>query len=144
MSVNYPDLPNTVFPNSIDTYITYLDITNETKAYVDQYYSYINSGDFNSANNVLTNHPELLRTIVNASTLQKLMDMGIATERTVSDTVIQIMSLPKYIGIYDSTIKYNMFNCVTKNYVGYMCINPDTPKGTDVVELAKIPILRYP
>ena len=132
MSVNYPDLPNTVFPNSIDTYITYMDEDINSKPYIDQIQTYIANGDFASAQAVMVAHPELQKIIINASVIQKYMDMGIAMERTLSNTVAQIMSLPKYIGDYSTTVPYQMFNCVTKNYIGYMCINPNTPIGTDV------------
>lgn len=81
MSTTYTDLPYTNMPDSIDTLIVYQDVSEDTKQYVDEFLSYVEQGDFTSANGVYEAHPELKNIIVNSETINRMWQAIIALER---------------------------------------------------------------
>ena len=131
MSVTYQDLANTSFPDSIDNLVLYVDENISNKPYIDQINAYIQAGNFTGAQAVMTAHPELANVIINAASLQRLMDANIAVQRTWSSSIFsQIANIVKNKGAYNSTTLYPMFSIVTYNYQAYMNIATSTPKGT--------------
>ena len=136
MSERFQDLSMTNFPNSIDNYIVFEDESADNKQYIDQINTFVANGDFVSAKQILTDHPELKRVIITAATLQVFMDREIAIERVFNGSIFdEIAGIVKWAGIYNSSKQYQMFNIVQGyDYKAYMCINPNTPIGTSLSE----------
>jgi len=134
VSERFPDLSMTNFPNSIDNYIVFEDESADNKQYIDQINTFVANGDFVSAKQILTDHPELKRVIITAATLQVFMDREIAIERVFNGSIFdEIAGIVKWAGIYNSSKQYQMFNIVQGyDYKAYMCINPNTPIGTSL------------
>lgn len=131
MSQSYPQFSKTNFPNSLDQYIVFTDVTASNKQYVDLYYSYFNASNFTAAAQVLADHPELKTCIINADTMQRIYDMLLAIETTWSSNIqTTVGEVVKYRGDFSTTQTYALFNIV--KYVGkaYMCIKADCPSGT--------------
>lgn len=134
MGTIYADL-NSNFPDKVSTMTRVQDVSAAMKPYVDQYYAYYDRGDFDSANAVLTSHPELLNMIINANIFNNLRDEIIATQRTFRDDVQSyIFNVVKNRGAWNSYTKYIKYNVVyyaigeTQN--PYMAIADDVPIGT--------------
>lgn len=73
------------FPYQIDEPLRFEDVSINTKAYVDQYYSLVNGGDFKSAAELIEQHPELAKCIVTASTLNYICDTNISIQKFLTD-----------------------------------------------------------
>lgn len=134
MSEIYQDLIFSDFPNKVSEMPRVQDVTISAKPYVDLYNTYYNKGDFDSANQVLQDNPELLRMIVNAETFNILRDEIIATQRTFKDdTEAFIFNVVKIKGDWSSTVKYIKYNVVyyaaDGNKLPYMAIADDIPIG---------------
>ena len=103
MSERFQDLSMTNFPNSIDNYIVFEDESADNKQYIDQIRTFVTNGDFASAKQILTDHPELKRVIITAATLQVFMDREIAIERVFNGSIFdEIAGIVKWAGIYKS------------------------------------------
>lgn len=81
MSVEYPDLSNTNFPESIDTFDKKSTPSSEDMQYVQQIYSKMASGDIAGAYQLMDAHPELKDSQLSALDWNKLRDAIIAIER---------------------------------------------------------------
>lgn len=128
MSTTYSDLTYTEFPESVSDMERVQDVTASMKPYVDLYNVYYNAGDFNSANKVLDEHPELLKMIINALVINELRDNIIATQRMfLDDTEDYIFTVVKNRGIWSDTVKYLKYNVVFYNNLPYMAIANDIP-----------------
>ena len=110
MSATYSDLTYTTFPESVSTMERVQDVTIAAKQYVDLYNKYYNMGDFDNANKVLDEHPELLKMIINAYTFNELRDNIIATQRMfLDDTEDYIFTVVKNKGTWSNSVKYLSF-----------------------------------
>lgn len=131
MSEKYQDLKYTKFPNEIDTLRIFKDVDITTKPYVDQFYRYYNAGQFNEANQVILDHPELKDCLINAEMLQTLHDANIALQRTFSSSIIDLFaSVIKYQNTFSSTKKYNLYDMFYYQGIPYLVIKQNTPTGT--------------
>lgn len=135
MSVTYPDYSFTNFPDSIDIFDRFTDLTITTYPLAQAYYALYNAGDIQGASNYLDAHPELKKCYVGASTLNPLIDSVKAIETFyMSDVQQWIINAVKDKGDFSTTTKYQKFNVVGYYINGateaYMCINNDTPIGT--------------
>ena len=131
MSATYSDLTYTTFPESVSTMERVQDVTIAAKQYVDLYNKYYNTGDFDNANKVLDEHPELLKMIINAYTFNELRDNIIATQRMfLDDTEDYIFTVVKNKGTWSNSVKYLKYNVVFYNSLPYMAIANDIPIST--------------
>lgn len=134
-NITYPDLDNN-FPNSIDNFDKYSDVTASAKPLVDQYYTLYNAGNFNGASELLENNPTLKNMIINAESLNKIRDAVISIERYYTSDVQQyIINAVKNKQTWSSTVQYSSLNVVTyetNNTTSvYMAIYPQKiPVGT--------------
>ena len=82
MSLNYPDLPNSKFPNEIDNDINRKENpTTDDLVLVQQCYSLMASGDISGAYKIIEQNPQLKDAQLSAYDYNKLRDAVIAMER---------------------------------------------------------------
>lgn len=126
----YTDL-NSDFPLKVSTMNRVQDVTLSAKPYVDLYNQYYSQGDFDNANKVINDHPELLTMMLNMNLINQIIDEIKATQRTFKDDVESyILTVVKIKGAFSSSIKYTKYNMVYYNGQPYMNIADDTPIGT--------------
>ena len=126
----YTDL-NSDFPLKVSTMNRVQDVTLSAKAYVDLYNQYYSQGDFDNANQVINDHPELLTMMLNMTLINQIIDEIKATQRTFKDDVESyILTVVKIKGEYSGSVKYTKYNMVYHNGQPYMNIADDTPIGT--------------
>lgn len=135
MSQTYPDLPRTNFPDSIDIFDSYSDVSNSTDiSLINQIQNYMTSGNFNAAQEILANNPNLYSKLLNADKMNKFRDILVALERYYQgdySTYInkkqaewqKIIDEFSYIGEYNPTKIYNKNNMVLYNDKLYLYIN---------------------
>jgi len=130
LSNKFPQYSLTNFPNSLDAYIAFTDVTASNKQYIDSYYTYLNSNDFANATKVLTDHPELKYVIINANTFQTIYDALLAIETTYTTDVIATIGGALHWGdTYSNTTQYDIFYIVDYNGLAYMA-KSKPPLGT--------------
>lgn len=126
----YTDL-NSDFPLKVSTMNRVQDVTLSAKPYVDLYNQYYSQGDFDNANKVINDHPELLTMMLNMSLVNQIIDEIKATQRTFKDDVESyIFTIVKIKGTFSKSTKYIKYNIVYFENVPYMAIADDIPIGT--------------
>lgn len=126
----YTDL-NSDFPLKVSTMNRVQDVTLSAKPYVDLYNQYYSQGDFDNANKVINDHPELLTMMLNMNMVNQIIDEIKATQRTFRDNVESyIFTIVKIKGQYSGSAKYTKYNIVYYNNQPYMNIADDTPIST--------------
>lgn len=134
MNQIYTDLENN-FPTEIDNIDKMQDVDILTKKLVDQYYGYINSGDFTTAAQLVENNPSLKASIFNADKFNMIRDMIISMQRFYKDDVRNyLIELIEFKNNYSAAKKYGKYDVVLYPNAdavnAYMCISDDAPKGT--------------
>ena len=129
-SVIYEDCPYTKFPEAIDTITRKRDVDLETKTALDQYYTYVNAGNFTAAATLLSENAALKQTVMTAEDYNKMRDGLIAVQRVFDAYVADyILSVVKPKGYWSPTETYEKFNVVTYNHNNatrtYMCLPAD-------------------
>lgn len=81
MSNKYPDLTNTVFPNSVDTFITALNITAEDAPKVKAYMEAMQNGNISLASSIFASIDNASRKVLSAERLNQFSDSLTAMER---------------------------------------------------------------
>lgn len=81
MSELYPDLNYTLFPESIDIFQQWLDITASDGPNIRRYMDAVKAGDFTQANQILAEIPSASQKIIKATDLNKLSQAMLALER---------------------------------------------------------------
>ena len=72
MSILYPDLPRTTFPNDVDTITSYTDITSASDlSLVNMIQNYMLQGNFEAAQALLAQNPVLSTKIITADKMNK-------------------------------------------------------------------------
>lgn len=135
MSTTYTDLYETKFPDEIDNWDRFLDPTIQTISAITQYQQYYDQGNFELANSVLENNPTLKRIIVNASTINKMLDGIVAIERFyLNDVQTYLQNIIQLKGEWSASTKYPKYSVVTYTYhsdqEAYLCLSNDCPIGT--------------
>lgn len=126
----YTDL-NSDFPLKVSTMNRVQDVTLSAKPYVDLYNRYYSQGDFDNANKVINDHPELLTMMLNMSLVNQIIDEIKATQRTFRDDVESyIFTIVKIKGDFSKSAKYTKYNIVYFEKLPYMAIADDIPIGT--------------
>ena len=133
MSVTYPDLIYSSYPESSDTFDYLSDLSADQMTLANQYKLYLTYNDLAAAKKLLADNPSLNLTMINAEKINKLIDAVKATQRLYKDDIQSyLVNLVKYKGVYSSTAIYNKYDVVTQTVDGktmaYMCII-DTTAG---------------
>lgn len=130
MSITYPDLIYTNFPDEFSDTFDYLsDINSDQLSLMNQYKLYLTYNDLASAKKLLADNPSLNSTIINAEKINKLIDAIKSIQRFYKDDVQSyLIDLVKYKGAYSNIVSYNKYDVVTQTVDGktlaYMCIIP--------------------
>lgn len=143
MSVLYPDLIST-FPENLDTFPNYQNITPADGNLIAQYMEAMNQGNQVLANQILAQIPNATQKIIKATDLNKVMQAVLATERFFKDDIYdyileqqenwqEIINQFAYVGTYSSGNTYNKYNMVDYTVSGvkllYIATN-SVPAGT--------------
>ena len=126
VSILYPDLSNTTYPNTVDTFTQFLDILASDGDLVKQYQIAMQNGDTATANAVLQQIPAYRQKLLTAQDLNKFIDAITATERFYKTDIIpyanekqtewkSIIDQFAYLGAYNAETQYK-----TNNYVSFI------------------------
>lgn len=130
MSVKYPQYPLTTFPESVDEFEQFLDITTTDYSLIKEYQEALGSGDVTTAQSVLSQIPQATQKIISSMRLNQLRDAILAMEKFYSTTDISgyinskqtewqnIINQFDYIGTYNATTQYSKNNIVDFTYNG--------------------------
>lgn len=137
MSERYSDLGCTNFPESVDV-ITRMEDPNTPEDFrnMDIYYSYINNGNLEAAEEILSKDNDRLRHMLfDASKFNKLQDAVIAVERLFSEDIEDfISSVSDYKGIWSVGTQYGKYDVVSYTVNGatlwYIALQAGIPVGT--------------
>lgn len=144
MSIYYPDLLNTTFPNVIDVIADKLDITPDDGSLIAQYQVFMQKGEFSNANSILSQIANADQKLIIAEDLNTYRDCILALERFYKEDIkdyteekqqewLAIVNRFSYIGNYNSATTYLKNNIVGypqgSNILLYVAIQ-DVPRGT--------------
>jgi len=130
MSITYPIYSHSVFPDEVDQFNLFSDVTIDMLPYVKQYQSLYSSGKLSDAAKLLEDHPEMETMVINSSNLNRIIDAIKCMETFYTDDVRKyILELMSFKGEYSSLQKYIRYNVVRYNSMIYLCIS-DCPLGT--------------
>lgn len=136
MSTLYPDLNLTNFPNSLDQFMTFLNIVATDGPLISQYQAAMEAGNTTQANQILSQIPSATQKIITANSLNSLSQAMLAIERFyLTDIEPYITNLQQswtntiqqfsYKGTWESGTSY-----VTNNLVSY------TVSGLNLIYIA--------
>jgi hypothetical protein len=124
MSQSYLDLPETNFPQAIDTFDRAMDVTIDLLPLVQRYQNLYNSGKINEASQLLIDNPQLQSCMINAKTINRCYDGIKALQRYYfSDIQKYIEQLITYKGEYSSKTSYEKYDVCLYNGSAYLCIS---------------------
>lgn len=126
----YEDCPYSNFPVAVDTITRKKDLDLATKTLLDQYYTYINAGDFSAATALLNDNPNLRMTVMVAEDYNRMRDGIIAVQRVFDSYIADyIAAVVKSKGAWSSTTQYQKYDVVTYLYRDatrtYICLPQD-------------------
>lgn len=124
MSTLYQDLPYTDFPNDLDTFLTYLNITATDGPLIKQYMDAMDAGNQVLANQILAQIPSASQKIIKATDLNKLTQAMLAVERFYHTDIepfvenqqvewLNVINQFNYEGIWTTGTTYQKNNIVT-------------------------------
>lgn len=134
MSVTYPDLTFTTFPDTEQSFVEMIDLTSSDGALMTQYQTAMQNGDFATARTVLAQIPNANNKILDSVKMNTLFDTTIALERFYKTNVEPYIEEKQqeweglvalftanfaYIGPYQQDNQYKQNNMVS-------AINPAT------------------
>lgn len=142
MSVTYPDLNNTTFPDSIQNFIEAMDVTGDDGSLIGQYQSAIESGNMSLAQSIYAQIENADNKIINAIKINTIQDTIIALERFFNqdiNTYIQQkqQQWEKYINQFSLIGIYNGNNSYLKNNLVYY---PNESSNFIYIALQNVPI----
>lgn len=129
MSTQYPDLSLTTYPNSLDQFTTFLNITANDGPLIAQYMAAMEAGNQTLANQVLAQIPSATQKIITATDLNKLSQASLAIERFYKTDIEpylenqqqewqNIISQFNYVGNWTSGTQYQENNIVSYTVSG--------------------------
>jgi len=132
MSITYPTLTETNFPDEIDSFTRMSDISYADISLVNQYNEYILAGNTSAANQILIDNPSLNNKIMNASNMNKILDALSAIQQFFknnvqtyiddkSDVILTEIAKLNLIGEYNSGTQYYKNNVVQYNGEAFIC-----------------------
>lgn len=124
MSVSYPDLNLTNFPESVDTFVHMLNIVASDYATLSEYQSAMEEGNVVKANTALSNMADGVKKILTADKINKIFDSIEALQRFLSTDIVPYITqlqanwqseVDKFVyrGIYGSDKTYYKNNIVS-------------------------------
>lgn len=149
MSLQYPDLSLTNFPNSVDSFMTFLNIVASDGPLIAEYQTAMKNGNVTLANQILSQIPQGTQKIVKATDLNTLSQAMLAIERFyISDIKPYIDDLQElwlntinqfsYEGTWASGTSYVKNNLVTYTLSGITFIyiaTANPPVGTPPTDI---------
>ena len=144
MSTTYPDLSYTVFPESIQTFVTMLNMVVADGPAVLGYQQAMQNGDLETAQQYYQQITNADQKFINAEKMNTLMDTCVALQRFYQTDIFPYISDKQtewaskidefeYKGRYSNSTNYYKNNFVVENVNGvdnvFICIN-DAPVGT--------------
>lgn len=90
----YVGLNFTKFPTSIDSWQDRLDLSSEMLSYANQYRNAMLANNYSLAQQILSEHPDLERMMIDAQIINEIMHAVMATERWIDE------NLQGYLGQY--------------------------------------------
>ena len=124
MSATYPQYPHSNFPDSLDSWETFLDVVASDANLLTQYQQYILNGDFENAQYIYQQIPNANRKFIGALIMNQLADAIMSLEHFYGDSGIDtylntkqaewqaIIDRFTYVGIYSTSIQYYKNNIV--------------------------------
>lgn len=150
MSILYPDLSNTTFPNTIQMFTNFLDITPSDAVLIQKYQQAVQSGNMEEAQTIFSSIQNGNQKIIDAVKLNTLMDTALALENFFKTDVQpyievkqenwqNIINLFSYKGVYSPVVPYVKNNFVEYSvdgvtYIFIATANP--PTGADPTNTA--------
>lgn len=143
MSNTYPNLNLTEFPDAIDGKYIMADISDGNIARIQQYESYLASGNVTLANEYLANNSDLIPVCFNANKWNRHEHMILALENYYNDEVHDyLLNIVQDKGVYDGSNSYKKYNVVSHTSEGvtqyYMAatnvpvgISPTSPSASN-------------
>ena len=130
MSVLYNDLSLTNFPNSLDQFMTFLNIVATDGPLIAQYQAAMQAGNITQANQILAQIPQGTQKIITATDLNTLSQAMLAIERfyltdikpyieTQQESWLAIINQFSYIGNWESGTSYQINNMVSYTVNGF-------------------------
>ena len=108
MSVEYPFLTKTNFPNQVDRQVEWKDPSAAEIPFVNQYNTFVAQGDLIGAFGVLDANPSLYDCIINADKLKQLHHAILAVQRYFYDSVLEkIYRIGNQKGDWDARMSSN-------------------------------------
>lgn len=140
MSILYPDLSNTTFPNVIQNFTQVLNIVAEDAPLIKQYQTAIQNGDMSTANRVYNQISNAGQKIIDANKVNTIYDTILAIERFFKSDIYpyltqkqeewqNIIDLFSYKNLYNPSVTYYKNNFVLYNNNIYIAIQ-NVPLGT--------------
>ena len=145
MSVSYPDLPLTEFPQNMDQFLVYMNLTATDGQIVKQYMDAMNAGDQALANQIIATLPSATQKIINADGLNKVTQAMLAVERFYHTDIepyiddlqadwLDVINQFYYAGTWATGASYVKNNIVSYDVGGviflYMATAETVPVGT--------------
>lgn len=120
----YNDLPLTSFPQNIDTFTTWLNVTAQDGPLIQQYITAMNAGNQTQANQILSQISSGSQKIIKATDLNKLTQAILAVERFYSVDIkpyvqdkqeewLNIINQFRYVGAWSNGTAYVQNNIVS-------------------------------
>lgn len=137
MSVTYSDLQYTSFPDSIQTFVTMLNMVATDAAAINGYQAAMRNGDMSTAQSYLAQLTNGNQKILDAEKINTLLDTCVALERFYSSDIApyisglqtnweNVVNQFSYKGDWNNVTTYQKNNFVTANVDGvyglYLCI----------------------
>lgn len=108
MSVEYPFLTKTNFPNQVDRQVEWKDPSAAEIPFINQYNTFVAQGDLIGAIGVLDANPSLYDCIINADKLKQLHHAILAVQRYFYDSVLEkIYRIGNQKGDWDARMSSN-------------------------------------
>ena len=126
MSILYPDLANTTFPNSKDTFKQFLDIVISDGDLIKQYQAAVQAGNASLATQILQQIPAYTQKVLTATDLNKFVDAIVAVERFYTNDIRSYVNekQSEWQGIINQFSYKGTFNTSTQyyanNYVSFV------------------------
>lgn len=147
MSAQYPDLSLTNFPNSLDQFMTFLNIVASDGPLIAQYQEAMQSGNITQANQILSQIPQGTQKIITANTLNSLSQAMLAIERFYLNDIqpyieglqqswVNTINQFSYKGVWASGTSYEKNNLVSYTVSGLNLIyiaTSNPPVGTSPI-----------
>lgn len=144
MSASYPDLNLTNFPENIDTFMQWLNITATDGPLIAQYQSAMEAGNTTLANQILSQIPSGTQKIIKATDLNQLTQALLAVERfyltdiqpyieNQQENWLSVINQFDYKGVWSNGTSYEVNNLVTYTVSGLTLVYIATstpPVGT--------------